>query len=163
MKNQYLRSCFLYLAIFPEDYRINVSVLIELWIAEGLIPNAPKHEHKETARKYVAELAQRNLVQITCRSRAHGWLEEIRIHDMLRDWCIEEAIQDGFLNIIDKTSGHVVFHLLSHTSTLYFSSTRTSYVSFSKRIISLIPLVKFKVITDLSLYKVSSIQCSNFD
>jgi hypothetical protein len=109
MKNHYLRSCFLYLAIFPEDYIINVSVLIELWIAEGLIPNAPKHEQKETARKYAAELAQRSLVQITCRSRAHGWLEEIRVHDILRDWCIEEARQDGFFSIIDKTPGHAVF------------------------------------------------------
>uniref|UniRef100_A0ACD5XD15 Uncharacterized protein n=1 Tax=Avena sativa TaxID=4498 RepID=A0ACD5XD15_AVESA len=126
MKNHYLRSCFLYLAIFPEDYRINVSVLIELWIAEGLIPNAPKHAQKETAYKYVAELAQRSLVQITCRSRAHGWLEEIRVHDMLRDWCIEEARQDGFLNIIDKTTGQV-----GESSTDVMISYRSSYQDFN--------------------------------
>jgi hypothetical protein len=112
MTDHYLRSCFLYLASFPEDFRIDVSVLIALWIAEDFIPQAPKHEQEETARKYVAELAQRSLLQVTRRSMAHGWIEQIGVHDILRDWCVEEARQDGFLDVIDKISGHVhdAFH-----------------------------------------------------
>ncbi|XP_051182972.1 putative disease resistance protein At1g50180 isoform X1 [Lolium perenne] len=107
MTDHYLRSCFLYLASFPEDFRIDVSVLIALWIAEDFIPQAPKHEQEETARKYVAELAQRSLLQVTRRSMAHGWIEQIGVHDILRDWCVEEARQDGFLDVIDKISGQV--------------------------------------------------------
>lgn len=53
---------------------------------------------------YVTELAQRSLVQVVSRSRAHGWIERIRIHDILRDWCIEEAREDGFLDMIYKTA-----------------------------------------------------------
>ncbi|KAM0850669.1 hypothetical protein ACQ4PT_052933 [Festuca glaucescens] len=97
LPSNYLRSCLLYLPTFPEDRLIDVSVLIALWIAEGFIPHAPKCEPEETARKYLAELAERNLVQVTRRSEAHGWIEEIRVHDILHDWCIEEARQDGFL------------------------------------------------------------------
>ncbi|XP_048540303.1 LOW QUALITY PROTEIN: probable disease resistance RPP8-like protein 2 [Triticum urartu] len=104
LPNHYLRSCFLYLAAFPEDYIIEVSELIELWIAESFIPHTPKHTLEETARNYVTELAQRSLVQVVDRSRAHGWIESIRIHDILHDWCIEEARQDGFLDAIDKTA-----------------------------------------------------------
>ncbi|KAL0319044.1 UNVERIFIED_CONTAM: putative disease resistance RPP13-like protein 3 [Sesamum angustifolium] len=33
----HLKPCFLYLAIFPEDYEIRISKLIKLWIAEGLL------------------------------------------------------------------------------------------------------------------------------
>eukprot|EP00261_Vitis_vinifera_P034747 XP_019075990.1 PREDICTED: disease resistance protein RPM1-like [Vitis vinifera] len=33
----YLKSCFLYFAIFPEDYPINCGRLIRLWIAEGFV------------------------------------------------------------------------------------------------------------------------------
>ncbi|KAM3298553.1 hypothetical protein ACQJBY_040162 [Aegilops geniculata] len=106
LPNHYLRSCFLYLAAFPEDYIIEVSELIELWIAESFIPHTTKHTPEKTARKYVTELAQRNLVQVVDRSTAHGWIEKIRIHDILRDWCIEEARQYGFLDAVDKTSGH---------------------------------------------------------
>ncbi|KAF7099163.1 hypothetical protein CFC21_100838 [Triticum aestivum] len=107
LPNHYLRSCFLYIAAFPEDYEIYVSDLMELWIAEGFIPHTRNHKLEETARKYVAELAQRSLVQVTGRSEAHGWIEKIRVHDILRDWCIEEARKDSFLVVIDKTSGQV--------------------------------------------------------
>uniref|UniRef100_A0ACD5WRH6 Uncharacterized protein n=1 Tax=Avena sativa TaxID=4498 RepID=A0ACD5WRH6_AVESA len=107
LPNHHLRSCFLYLAAFPEDFGIEAFVLIELWIAEGFIPYEPKYELEETARKYLAELAQRSLVHVTRRSKAHGWIEEIRVHDILRDWCIEEARKDGFLDVNDKNSGEV--------------------------------------------------------
>ena len=33
----YLKSCFLYFAIFPEDYSINCGRFIRLWIAEGFV------------------------------------------------------------------------------------------------------------------------------
>ncbi|KAI5008573.1 hypothetical protein ZWY2020_009621 [Hordeum vulgare] len=104
LPDHYLKSCFLYVAAFPEDYEISVSDLIELWIAECFIPHTPKHTLEEIARKYVTELAQRSLVQVVNRSRAHGWIERIRVHDILRDWCIEEAREDGFLDMIDKTA-----------------------------------------------------------
>jgi hypothetical protein len=113
LPNHHLRSCLLYLAAFTEDYIIDITVLIALWIAEGFIPQAPKHEQEETAHMYVAELAQRSLVQVTSRSKAHGWIEEIRVHDILHDWCIEEAKKDGFLEVIHKTSGHVPFIYLN--------------------------------------------------
>ncbi|XP_044958391.1 putative disease resistance protein At1g50180 [Hordeum vulgare subsp. vulgare] len=105
LPNHYLRSCFIYLAAFPEDYVISVPVLIDLWIAENFIPHKPNHILEETAHEYVTELAQRNLVQVVHRSSVHGWIEKIRIHDILRNWCIEEARQDGFLDVIDKTTG----------------------------------------------------------
>ena len=104
LPDHYLRSCFLYVGAFPEDYEISVPDLIELWMAECFIPHTPRHTLEEIARKYVTELAQRSLVQVVSRSRAHGWIERIRIHDILRDWCIEEAREDGFLDMIDKTA-----------------------------------------------------------
>uniref|UniRef100_A0ACD5WQC1 Uncharacterized protein n=1 Tax=Avena sativa TaxID=4498 RepID=A0ACD5WQC1_AVESA len=105
LPSHYLRSCFLYFAAFCEVSEIDVSDLIELWIAENFIPYTSKHSLEEIARKYVTELAQRSLVQVVSRSRAHGWIETIRIHDILHEWCIEEARQDGFLNTIDNTTG----------------------------------------------------------
>ncbi|KAF7105487.1 hypothetical protein CFC21_106294 [Triticum aestivum] len=106
LPNHYLRSCFLYFAGFPEDYIISVSDLIELWIGESFIPHIRNHQLEETAHKYVKELAQRSLVQVVGVSTVHGRIEAIRIHDILHDWCIEEAKQDGFLCAIDKTAGH---------------------------------------------------------
>lgn len=122
LPNHYLRSCFLYIASYPKDYIIDVPRLIELWIAEGFIPHIPNHKLEETARKYVAELAQRSLVEVVERSRAHGCIEIIKIHDILHDWCAEEARQDGFLDVMNETTGQASSPaLLLYSSIFYFN------------------------------------------
>uniref|UniRef100_A0A8R7VA97 NB-ARC domain-containing protein n=1 Tax=Triticum urartu TaxID=4572 RepID=A0A8R7VA97_TRIUA len=138
LPNHYLRACFLYLAAYPEDYIISVSCLIELWIAESLVPHTPKHILEETARNYVTELAQRSLVQVVDRSRAHGWIERIRIHDILHDWCIEEARQDGFLDTIDnKTTAGA-----SSSSSDNLMSYRFYFQTLSDHILHVMPNVR---------------------
>ncbi|KAF8698683.1 hypothetical protein HU200_034932 [Digitaria exilis] len=133
MPNHNLKSCFLYLAVFPEDYSISVSNLIELWIAEGFIPPKTRHTQEQTARKYVSDLAQRCLVQVVSQSNVHGWIQEIRIHDILRDWCTEESRFAGFLDVIDDTAGHASSPLFvnaySSFSLLPLSLTILSYYS----------------------------------
>ncbi|KAF7105496.1 hypothetical protein CFC21_106303 [Triticum aestivum] len=138
LPNHYLRACFLYLAAFPEDYIIYVSGLIELWIAENFIPHTPNHILEETARNYVTELAQRSLVQVVDRSRAHEWIDGIRIHDILHDWCTEEARQDGFLNAINKTAGQAGASLSSDNLISY----RFSFQTFSDHILCATPNVR---------------------
>ncbi|KAL6870961.1 hypothetical protein ACP4OV_014809 [Aristida adscensionis] len=113
----HLKCCFLYLAIFPEDCTIKTSDLIDLWMSENFIPRTgtTKYRQEQLARKYVSELAQRSLVQVADRSRAHGWIESIQIHDILHDWCVEEARDSGVCDVIDKGTGHAV---LSYRSSL---------------------------------------------
>uniref|UniRef100_A0ACD5YQQ1 Uncharacterized protein n=1 Tax=Avena sativa TaxID=4498 RepID=A0ACD5YQQ1_AVESA len=107
LPSQNLRSCLLYLAAFPEDFEINVQDLIQLWIAESFIPLAPNRKLEETALKYVTELAQRSLVQVVEKISSPRLIQTIRVHDILRDWCIEEARQDGFLDLVDRTADQV--------------------------------------------------------
>ncbi|RCV44450.1 hypothetical protein SETIT_9G374900v2 [Setaria italica] len=125
LPNHYIKSCFLYLAVFPEDYSISVWDLIKLWIAEGFIPPITRHTREQTARMYVSDLAQRCLVQVVSRSKIHGWIEEIRIHDILRDWCVEEARYAGLVDVIDNTIGHV-----GESSSNTMVSYRSSFQNF---------------------------------
>ncbi|EMS48030.1 Disease resistance protein RPP13 [Triticum urartu] len=138
LPNHHLKACLIYLAAFPEDYVIYVPHLIQLWIAESFIPHTPKHILEETAHNYVSELAQRSLVQVVGRSRAHGWIERIRIHDILHDWCIEEARQDGFFNAIDKTAGQAG----ASSSSDNLISYRFSFQTLSDRILPAVPNVR---------------------
>jgi hypothetical protein len=83
-----------------------VPDLIELWIAECFIPHRPRHTLEETAQRYLTDLVQRNLVQVGWKTTIDVFqFPAIKIHDILRDWCIEEARRDGFLSIIDENSG----------------------------------------------------------
>ena len=112
LPNSSTKSCFLYLAVFPEDYSISASDLIELRIAEGFIQCTSKHREEEIARKYINELYQRSLVQVVRESKAHGWIEKIKIHDILYDWCMEEARYVGFVDVIDDAAGQASSLLL---------------------------------------------------
>lgn len=91
-----LRSCFMYATAFPEDSNIPVNVLTSLWIAEGFIPLERGHSKEEVALKYVAELIQRCMIQVSEKA-ASGRVVSIRVHDILRDWGIGRARREGFL------------------------------------------------------------------
>lgn len=135
LPNHNLRSCLLYLAAFPEDYIISVSALINLWIAEGFIPHTHNHTIEKTARMYVSELAQRSFVQVVQTSIIDECVEKIRIHDIIRDWCIEEATQDGFLDVIHETTSGQVGASSSHNQIFY----RSSFQNLSGQILQASP------------------------
>ncbi|MQM03681.1 hypothetical protein Taro_036464 [Colocasia esculenta] len=104
----HLKTCFLYLGLFPEDFEIEAGTLIRLWVAEGLVPNHEDHENdtrghgkqtsyrtmEDTAEDWLEELVRRCLVQDTRRSPS-GSLEVCRMHDVVRELCIEEAGKAG--------------------------------------------------------------------
>lgn len=58
-----LRSCFLYLGVFLENYTINKDRLIQLWGAEGFIPGTAKENLWETGEMFFNELISRRLIQ----------------------------------------------------------------------------------------------------
>ncbi|KAL0342835.1 UNVERIFIED_CONTAM: putative late blight resistance proteinR1B-16 [Sesamum calycinum] len=96
---QRLRACFLYMAVFPEDYEIPVAKLIRLWAAEGFLkPNASK-SLEDLAEEYLDDLIERNLILVSKRS-ANGKIRTCNIHDLLRNLCSRNAQQENFLYVV---------------------------------------------------------------
>ncbi|KAH6822189.1 hypothetical protein C2S53_000076 [Perilla frutescens var. hirtella] len=145
----HLRECFLYFGMFPEDFEIPAWKLICLWIAEGLIQQKDVVSLEETAENYLEELINRNLVRAE-KFKPDGKVKTCRIHDMLRDFCLNEAgiKGEGFLQEI-KMSSHGGFHppiqdelkfrrLCIHSNALNFVSRKPygpsvrSFVCFSR-------------------------------
>ncbi|OVA09431.1 Disease resistance protein [Macleaya cordata] len=91
----YLKSCFLYMGIFPEDFEIRSSKLIQYWIAEGFIQRRGEETLEDVAEDYLEELIHRSMVQVA-RRRFDGRVKICRIHDLLRDLSIIEAKEDQF-------------------------------------------------------------------
>ncbi|KAH7524985.1 hypothetical protein FEM48_Zijuj06G0177300 [Ziziphus jujuba var. spinosa] len=79
----YLKSCFLYIGMYPEDYPIKCSRLILQWIAEGFVTPKGDETVEVVAEEYLTELIHRSLVQIS-RSSLSGKVKECCIHDFLR-------------------------------------------------------------------------------
>ncbi|XP_073142744.1 putative disease resistance RPP13-like protein 3 isoform X2 [Henckelia pumila] len=86
----HLRPCFLYFGMFPEDFEIPVQKLILVWIAEGFIQKKNEISLEETAQDYLEELISRNLIMGEKKS-LDGRIKSCRIHDMLREFCKNEA------------------------------------------------------------------------
>ncbi|XP_051123226.1 putative late blight resistance protein homolog R1B-17 [Andrographis paniculata] len=97
----HLKPCFLYLRAFPEDSRINVSELADLWIAEGFIKAKRSRSLEDIAMEYVKSLIDRNLI---------FWRNTNRcgIHDLLRDLCLREFDKECFLRFPRRQSVDIV-------------------------------------------------------
>ncbi|KAH6812640.1 hypothetical protein C2S51_021658 [Perilla frutescens var. frutescens] len=104
----HLKACFLYMAGFPQDYKIRVSELVKLWVAEGFIRERQYSLYRsesleettesleETAEEYLEDLVKRSLVLVT-RRKIDGKIKSCRLHNMVRDFCVRQAGQEKFL------------------------------------------------------------------
>ncbi|XP_024318640.1 putative disease resistance protein RGA4 isoform X1 [Brachypodium distachyon] len=60
---QHLKQCFLYCALYPEDWNMFRDDLIRRWIAEGFVEKQEEELLEDTAKDYYYELLYRNLLQ----------------------------------------------------------------------------------------------------
>ncbi|KAM7485871.1 hypothetical protein LguiA_001880 [Lonicera macranthoides] len=93
-----LKSCFLYLGNFQEDFKVSSKKLFLLWIAEGLVVPEDRGDEEtmmDVAERYLGELAQRSMVQVEL-SNEEWWggiLERggtCRLHDLMRELCLSK-------------------------------------------------------------------------
>ncbi|QCD92382.1 disease resistance protein RPM1 [Vigna unguiculata] len=74
-----LKPCFLYLGLFPEDFEIPVTPLLQRWVAEGFLQDTGSRNPVDVAEDYLYELIDRSLVQVA-RVDTNGDVMAIRIH-----------------------------------------------------------------------------------
>ena len=100
---QHLKPCFLYFGIYPEDFEIPVRQLIRLWIAEGFIWQIGNRNMEDVAEDYLEELIDQSLIQVATK-RLDGGVKTCRIHDLLRDLCISESVEEKFLEVLSDVN-----------------------------------------------------------
>lgn len=91
----HLKSCFLYLSIFPENHLIESMRLIRLWIAEGFVEVKQGKTQEEVAEDYLHELISRSLMIVSGRT-IDGRVKTCRIHDLLREIIILKSKDQSF-------------------------------------------------------------------
>jgi disease resistance protein RPM1 len=96
----YLKNCFLYCAMFPEDYLIHRKRLIRLWIAEGFIEQKGACSLEDTAESYLRELVRRSMLHVAKRN-SFGRIKCIRMHDLVRELAIFQSKREGFSTTYD--------------------------------------------------------------
>lgn len=94
-----LKSCLLYLSVFPEGYAIKKERLIMRWIAEGFIPEEHGHTLYESGERCFKELINRNLIQ-PGEINKFGEVETCRVHGIILDFLVSMSNQDNFVTLI---------------------------------------------------------------
>ncbi|AES95653.1 putative P-loop containing nucleoside triphosphate hydrolase, leucine-rich repeat domain, L [Medicago truncatula] len=80
----HLKSCLLYLSVFPEFHAIEHMRLIRLWVAEGFVNGEDGKTLEEVADRYLKELLNRSLLQVVEKT-SDGRMKTCRMHDLLRE------------------------------------------------------------------------------
>ena len=112
----YLKSCFLYCGIFPEDSKIKARKLIQMWMAEGFIQRRGKERLEDIAEDYMHELIHRSLIQVADR-KLDGRVKSCRMHDLLRELDVSEAKNANFFEVhenMDSTFPISIRRLVIH-------------------------------------------------
>ncbi|CAM0953788.1 unnamed protein product [Alopecurus aequalis] len=97
----HLKSCLLYLCIYPEDYKINCGELKLKWMAEGFLAT---HWGRldQVAHNCFNDLVNRNLIQPII--EYDGSMEYCRVHDMVLDLMIVLSHEENFATV---SNGHI--------------------------------------------------------
>ncbi|KAL3506460.1 hypothetical protein ACH5RR_031842 [Cinchona calisaya] len=97
----YLKACFLYLGVFPQQKDIPVSKLIRYWLAEGFIKEAESKSLEDIAEDWLMDLIDRSLLMVT-KKRSNGKVKECRLHDLLLHLCQSKAKEENFLQLVTR-------------------------------------------------------------
>ncbi|GLJ20363.1 hypothetical protein SUGI_0369780 [Cryptomeria japonica] len=97
----YLKPCFAFLAFFQEDVKIDSQYIINLWIAEELIPESA--DQQDTGWSYIYHLQNLCLVEMTddIQVPQKRWL---KLHDLLLDLAISISEQSKCAFSVEKAS-----------------------------------------------------------
>ncbi|XVF78185.1 hypothetical protein PTKIN_Ptkin14bG0109500 [Pterospermum kingtungense] len=87
-----LKNCFLCCALFPEDYEIDPNMLIELWIAEGLVEEMDSSKMEmDRGHAILNKLINSCLME-------KGSYGRVKLHDVVRDMALRiTSVRTRFL------------------------------------------------------------------
>ncbi|XP_009587018.1 putative disease resistance protein RGA3 [Nicotiana tomentosiformis] len=88
----YLKQCFAYCSIFPKGQEIASIMLIQLWLAQGLIHSSNEsQELEDDGVRYVKELCSRSLFEEV---EAYDSFITFKMHDLVHDLAVLVAQTD---------------------------------------------------------------------
>ena len=90
LRDEVLKSCFIYCSMFPEDYEIENDALIELWIGEGFLDEFEDiYEARDRGHKVIGNLKH------ACLLESGESEKRVKMHDVIRDMALWLACECG--------------------------------------------------------------------
>ncbi|CAD6266706.1 unnamed protein product [Miscanthus lutarioriparius] len=112
----YLKTCMLYLGIYPQDYTIHTVDLTRQWVAEGFISKSHGIDQEDVAKSYFNELMNRSMIQPVDTDH-NSEVMSCKVHDLMLDLILQKSREENFIAVIydiqDMTRQHDKIRRLS--------------------------------------------------
>jgi disease resistance protein RPM1 len=105
----HLKTCLLYLGMYPEDNIINRDDLLRQWIAEGFVCTTPRQDAEDVAISYFNELINRSMIQ-PVRTEYNCEVLSCRLHDIMLDVIRSKIEEDNFIAILNDPKVLLAVH-----------------------------------------------------
>ena len=97
-----LKQCFAYCSLFPKDYEFTSCLLVQFWMAHGLLqsPDNENQDLEDIGDLYIKELMSRSLFQDVYYDAVFAYT--FKMHDLVHDLAI--SIAKGECSVVTKMS-----------------------------------------------------------
>uniref|UniRef100_A0ACD5Y312 Uncharacterized protein n=1 Tax=Avena sativa TaxID=4498 RepID=A0ACD5Y312_AVESA len=95
----YLKTCLLYLGMYPEDKFIHKKSLIWRWVSEGFVQHKQGISSYELGESYYNELVNKSLIREVSDDKGIG---RCVVHDMVLDMIRKMSNEVNFITVKDK-------------------------------------------------------------
>ncbi|KAM3206017.1 hypothetical protein ACQJBY_061605 [Aegilops geniculata] len=94
-----LKTCSLYLSIFPKGLKISTKRLTRRWISECFVTEKQGLTAEEVAETYFNQLISRKIIRPVDHS-SNGKVKYFKVHDMILEYIVSKASQENFITVV---------------------------------------------------------------
>nr|QHN12681.1 NBS-LRR type protein Pm5-BMDM [Triticum aestivum] len=122
-----LRTCLLYLSMYPQGYVMKKAELVKHWVAEGFIGVVEGTVAMKIAERYFDELVSRAMVQAVDTDYT-GKVLSCTVHHLVLDFIRSKSLDENFVTTVDYSESTLAHPDKVRRLSIQFGGVKSAYI-----------------------------------